>query len=121
MGKLILPGDERANTGMTLLVPRGYETGAMGEPTMVCRVPVGPGEVCGAAFWPGEERKFQSHVGRCAQEHETEIHNESPRTKLPIFDEANWDPEVAAHLKKVGARMLKEGRFVMHKSERAGF
>lgn len=120
-GKLILPGDERANSGLTILVPKGHETGAMGEPTMACRVPTGPNEVCGAAFWPGEEAAFEAHLVRCAKAHETEIHNESPRTRLPLFTEEAWDPEVASHLKKVGERMLKEGRFVMHKSERAGF
>lgn len=120
MSKLILPGDVRANSGMTILVPRGYETGAMGDPTMVCRVPIGDGETCGQPFWPGEERKFQSHVTACAKEHETEIRNESPRNKLPIFDEANWDPEVAAHMREVGRRMIREGRFVVHKHEKAG-
>lgn len=121
MSKLILPGDERAARGLTILVPKGHETGAMGEPTMVCRVPVGPGETCGSAFWPGEERAFEQHVARCAKEHEAEIHNNSPRQKIPIFDEANWDPEVADHLRKVGSRMIREGRLTMHKSERAGF
>lgn len=121
MPKLILPGDERANSGMTILVPKGHETGAMGPPTMVCRVPVGHGEVCGNAFWPGEERAFTAHVTSCAKRHETEILQESPRNRLPIFSEDSWDPEVAAHLKKVGKRMLEERRFVMHKSERAGF
>jgi len=66
MSKLSLPGDERAARGLSILVPKGYGTGAMGEPTMVCRVPVGRGATCGAAFWPGEERAFQEHVGRCA-------------------------------------------------------
>lgn len=121
MSKLILPGDERANSGMTILVPRGYETGAQGEPTMVCRVPVGPGETCLTTFWPGEERQFTEHVTRCAKAHEAEIYEQSPRNRLAIFNEESWDPEVAAHMKKVGERMLKEGRFVVHKHERAGF
>lgn len=121
MGKLILPGDERAASGLTILVPRGHESGAQGEPTMVCRVPIGPGETCATAFWPGEERAFTQHVTRCAKQHEAEIRNASPRTRLPIFDEATWDPEVSEHLRAVGRRMLKEGRLVMHKSERVGF
>jgi hypothetical protein len=121
MRKLILPGDMRANTGMSILVPKGYETGAQGEPTMVCRVPVGPGEACGAPFWPGQEGDFERHVQRCRVQHEEEIHNNSPRARMPIFDEASWDPEIAAHMREVGRRMLKEGRFVVHKHERAGF
>jgi hypothetical protein len=38
---------------------------------------------------------------------------------MPVFEE--WDPEVAAHLRKVGERMVAEGRLEVKPSERAGF
>lgn len=42
------------------------------------------------------------------------------RERLAIFTESA-DPEVEAHLREVGRRMLREGRLTVHKSERAGF
>lgn len=80
------------------------------EPTMVCRVPTGNGETCGKRFYPGEERAWQRHMTRCAAEHEDAIHGESLKTRLPVFDDANWDPEYSEHMRKVGERMLAEGR-----------
>lgn len=111
--RLILPGE--AASGLTIHLPRDE------EPVAVCRVPVGGGEVCGKPFFPGEERAFQKHVGECAREHADEIRAESPRQKMPVFDEETWDPEVAAHMREVGRRMLREGRLETKPNERAGF
>jgi hypothetical protein len=66
------------------------------EPTMVCRVPIGNGETCGKQFYPGEERAWQRHMTACAAEHEAAIHAESLKTRMPVFDENNWDPEYVA-------------------------
>lgn len=121
--KVILPGE--AKPGLTVLVPRGYESETPPEPVAVCRIPVGPeGELCGQPFYAHEhnwERKWREHMRECVERNRDAIHAQSPRTKLPMFDEANWDPEVAAHMKKVGERMIREGRMEVHKSERAGF
>lgn len=121
MSGLILPGDTPRRGGLTILVPRGYEDVEGPKPIGVCTVQVGGGQVCNTPFFPGEERDYQRHVARCAQEHMAEIVAASPRTRMPIFDESEWDPEVAAHMKKVGKRMLQEGRMVVRKNERAGF
>lgn len=89
------------------------------EPVAVCRVPVGDGEVCGHPFFPGEERAFEDHMRTCADEHMDAILAESPRAKMPVFDEENWDPEVASHLRQVGRNMLREGRLETRPNERA--
>ncbi len=112
---LLLPGSAQ---GLTIHVPRGHET----QPTMVCSTPVGEGETCGAVFYPGQESRWQAHIGRCAREHMDVIHRESPRARLPIFhDPELGDPEIEAHMRKVGKRMLAEGRMEMRPNERAGF
>ena len=121
MSRLILPGDSPRPGGLTILVPRGYEQPDGPEPTMVCRVPTGDGEVCGKAFYPGEERKWQRHVGECAARHRDKIETQSPRTRLPIFSDEAWDPEISAHMRKVGDRMIREGRLEVRPNERAGF
>lgn len=85
----------------------------------VCRVIVEPGKTCGQVFYDPEA--WQRHVGRCARAHMDEIRAESLRRRMPVFDEENWDPEVAEHMRKVGARMKEEGRLEVKPHERAGF
>lgn len=121
-GKLWTPGQGvgRPPGGPAILVPSRYADKDV-EATMICRVPVGGGEICGKPFFPGEERAWQKHVGECAARHRDEIDEQSPRTRLPAFDPERDDPEIAAHMKKVGKRMLEEGRWVVKPSERAGF
>lgn len=90
------------------------------EPEFVCTVPVNAdGDTCGHLFYPGEERAYQKHVGKCAREHIDVIRAASPRTRNEIFEP--WDPEVAAHMEKVGKRMIEERRLEVKPSERAGF
>jgi hypothetical protein len=72
-------------------------------------------------FFPGEERALEAHVGRCAREHIDQVVAESPRTRMPFMDDANWDPELTRHMKDLGVRMRREKRLVVHKHERAGF
>jgi hypothetical protein len=90
------------------------------EPAFHCRVPTGPEEVCGAVFFEEEQRKFAQHVKECARKHEREIAEASPRVQQPLWH-TDDDPEVAAHMKRVGERMLEEGRLVTKPNEKAGF
>lgn len=119
MSDLILPGGQPPKGRLQILVPRGHEDGD--GPSMICRVPTGNGEVCGKLFYSGEERAWQRHVGVCARRHAAEIHAESPRTKMPLFTPEAWDPELSKYMKRLGERMLREGRLVVKKNERAGF
>lgn len=127
---VVLPGDvARKGTGLTIIVPRGYESeqDRMADPEaggyMVCRVLVDAQteRVCGRLFEPGEERAFQKHVGDCAREHIDQIRAGSPRAKMPVLDPNEWDPEIEEHMRKVGRRMIREGRLEVRKNERAGF
>lgn len=87
------------------------------EPTMVCRVPTGPDELCLKEFYPGEERAFAKHVGECFEAHRVEVAATSPR-RLAAFDEETWDPEAFLALRETGRRMLREGRLETLPSER---
>jgi hypothetical protein len=42
------------------------------------------------------------------------------KTRLRLFHEPQ-DPEIEEHMKRVGKRMLQEGRWTVHPSEKAGF
>lgn len=113
-GGLILPGEAARQGVPELFVPKGYETGPV--------VLVGKCHLCDATFYRGQEQAWQEHVGECARSQLDEIrHQREQERKTSIFNEDNWDPELAAHMKKVGERMLREGRLVMKPNERAGF
>jgi hypothetical protein len=92
------------------------------EPSLFCTVPVdAEGTLCGACFYEDERSKYQRHVGACARENMEHIEAQRLAAKNPIFDENTWDPEISAHMRKVGERMRKEGRLVVRPNERAGF
>jgi hypothetical protein len=48
------------------------------------------------------------------------LERQAEKKRLAFLHE-DPDPEVTAHLKEVGKRMRKEGRWVVKKNERAGF
>lgn len=83
---------------------------------------VGVCNVCGAEFGEGQEQTWQKHVGNCARKHMDEIlaMRPSQRNKGGPFDPDTWDPEVEAHMREVGRRMLREGRLEVLPHERAG-
>jgi N-acetyl-anhydromuramyl-L-alanine amidase AmpD len=113
MSRLILPGDRPRPTTAQIFVPTGYEN----APRRV----VGVCHICGERFEePGQEADWQKHVGACARAHMAEIHAESERRRKSVFHEDQWDPEVAEHLRKVGERMIEEGRLEVRPNERAG-
>lgn len=99
---------------LTILVPRGHEQ----EDVVI----VGRCHVCGSEFGPGEEQAWRSHVGKCARAHIDEIRASAPseRVKGTLWDPNNFDPEVDAHMREVGRRMLREGRWEVLPHERAG-
>lgn len=112
MSRIILPREPQLGD-RTLYVPRGHETGPV--------VLVGVCHTCQQRFGRGQEQEWQDHVGRCARAHLDEIlHEREKQQKVSVFNEENWDPEVASHLKNVGRQMLKEGRLEMLPHERAG-
>jgi hypothetical protein len=71
----------------------------------------------------GEEQAWQDHTVRCARRHIDEIRAMAPseKHKGTVFDPETWDPEIDEHMRKVGQRMIAEGRLTVRKSERAGF
>lgn len=108
---IVLP--RGVNPGLTIHVPKGYERRD--------EVKIGVCRVCGARFFKGQEERWQRHVGKCARANIDELRANSLRERHGgIFNEDNWDPEVASHLKNVGRQMLKEGRLEMLPHERAG-
>ncbi len=84
--------------------------------------PTGYCGVCGEIL-TGGYRASRDHLTACAKQHIDSIRAASPqeREKGGPFDPESWDPEVEAHLKKVGEQMLKEGRWTVHPHEKAGF
>lgn len=129
MRRLILPNDPVGRGGMTLYVPRGYETeqDRMDDEAAggyhLCRVLIDAAEerICGTVFELGKVREYQRHLRRCAAEHIDEIRKGSPHTRMPFLSPNAWDPEVEEHMRAVGRRMAAEGRLEVKKSERAGF
>jgi hypothetical protein len=113
--RLILPGDTKP--GLQILVPRGYED----DGTLPDQTPVGLCLICEAKFYRGQEDEWQRHVGACARAHRAEIEEALEKRRKSIFNEDNWDPEIAAHMREVGERMKREGRLEVLPSERAGF
>jgi hypothetical protein len=103
-------GVELAQRRSGLIVPPEY---ADRRPAFRCNV-------CGAEF-PNEQRgSWQRHVGECARVHAAEIEAMRPsvRNKGGPFDPENWNPDAEAHLRKVGKRMLREGRMTLKRNEK---
>lgn len=90
------------------------------EPAFVCRVPVSATETCGEVFYEGERKQWERHMVRCARKHADEIEAASHHRQTDPMRNP-WDPELAEHMKRVGDRMLREGRLIVKKNERAGF
>lgn len=104
----VVPAAERGG----LILPAAYGQPAPGPRIGLCHI-------CGEEFHRGEEQDWQKHVYRCAMDNLPEImaEREEQKKRMAIFHESA-NPDVDAHLAKVGERMLREGRLVMKKSER---
>lgn len=117
MSDLILPGSTGHRGDPTIYIPAS----AHEQPTMFCRVPTSLETTCGAAFYPGQENRFEHHVGDCARKNIEWVRTASITARMPIFHDDAWDPEVKQHMNNVGERMRKEHRLETKPSERAGF
>lgn len=88
---------------------------------IIPRDPIGFCAVCDVQFFA--DRDVRQHMG--SAQHEDGVNRardaeERRKARLPFMHE-DIDPEISAHMKKVGKRMLAEGRMVVKPSERAGF
>jgi len=116
--RLIVPGVPRQTAG-GLILP--------GDPAPAPRIGMCTVPGCdrdGTPFYAGQEQEWQRHVGWCSKRNRDKILEviQEHKDRLPIFrDDTLWDPEVKEHMRKVGARMLDEGRLTVKPSERAGF
>lgn len=113
--RIFLPNEAAPRGAATLYVPNGHETGPL--------VIVGKCHTCDEEFGRGREEEWQKHVGWCARRNLDEIMQarEEQKKRTALFDDESWDPEISDHMKKVGETMLREGRMVVKKNERAGF
>lgn len=78
-------------------------------------------DLCGVPFY--SDRDMRGHLGSIAHRETAEamvLAEKQRKARIP-FLYAEDDPEVEAHLKQVGKRMLAEGRMVVKPNERAGF
>lgn len=119
--RVILPNEAARHGGLTVLVPKGYEDEGFAAP-FYCRVPLD------MEFTPCmtplmTPREYERHVVRCTRGHMDIIMALRPSQRNPLFapGDTAWDPEIRAHMDKVGERMLREGRLEVRPHERAGF
>lgn len=74
------------------------------QPTMYCTVIVDvDGGKCGKPFYPGEQARFERHVGECARRHDAEVQHHSPKNSLAGFLEATGQPDVEQWLEETDA------------------
>ena len=71
--------------------------------------------------WPKRQRReWEQHFAQCVSDHRDEIARLSDAQRLGgVLDP--MDPEIAEHMRKVGERMIREGRLEVKPNERAGF
>jgi hypothetical protein len=75
---------------------------------------------------PGQEREGMRtlHVPRGYETGPTKIVGEimtaraAKKKRMAVFDTDTWDPEYEAHMRRVGERMIREGRLVTRPNER---
>lgn len=98
---------------LKLILPRSA------QPKYVCRVPTDEGGGCGEPFYEDERQAFEAHVIACATRNENAVQAERPSNQVPVlYDRDFWDPEYEDHMRKVGRRMVREGRKEIRPNER---
>jgi hypothetical protein len=106
--RVILPGEKPRRSNLQIIVPRDHST------------VVGQCSLCELVFY--DQAEARRHFERNARKHAEladEARTERLVERMPVFDE--WDPEVAAHMRKVGERMVAERRLEVKPNEKAGF
>jgi hypothetical protein len=85
------------------------------------RPPVGQCDLCGTPFFGERDTiaHLQTAQHRIAAVAEIAARHRQ-RERLALFYESE-DPEIEAHMRTVGRRMRREGRWTVKPSERAGF
>jgi hypothetical protein len=100
-------------------MPWSTQPGTFG--LILIREPIGQCDLCATPFY--SQRDLVAHLGTIEHREATEAalaEREAHKKSLAVvFDDP--DPEITAHMKQVGKRMRKEGRWVVKKNERAGF
>jgi hypothetical protein len=88
---------------------------------ILVRDPIGECELCGVPFY--SERDTVAHLGTIEHREAAAdmVKAEAERKQRLAMIYEHEDPEIQAHMEKVGKRMLAEGRWVVKPSEKAGF
>ena len=88
---------------------------------ILVRDPIGGCELCGVPFYDHRDTvaHLQTIEHREAAEDMARYEAERKARLAMIYEHP--DPEVQAHMEKVGKRMLEEGRWTVKPNERAGF
>lgn len=88
---------------------------------IIPRPQIGFCDVCEVPFFT--DRDVRQHMG--SPEHEDGVQRareaEQRSRALLAFMHEDPDPEITEHMRKVGERMRREGRWVVHPNEKAGF
>lgn len=114
MGLHIVSKDRAALPSRRTL-PGGRLVAPPGLKVMTCLVPVSlePYKTCQAKFLPGQERRYETHVVECAEEHDHLIRKISHQTQMPDWYGAEaGDVEFERWVKR-NARGILLGRVKM--------
>jgi hypothetical protein len=90
---------------------------------ILVREPIGQCELCSVPFY--STRDAVSHLQTAEHgdnvEWAREAREHQKRMLAVVHDPEFGDPEIEEHMRKVGKRMLAEGRWEVKPSEKAGF
>jgi hypothetical protein len=108
MAGVILGKDATKNArGKRVWLPGGAMRDLQSEVISTCLVPVDrEGNVCGAKFVKGQERRARQHALECLARHRDAILEHSAQRYPEIM--RPWDPELAAYVK--GNQRILSGR-----------
>jgi hypothetical protein len=85
------------------------------------REPIGECYACDTPFFSqADVRRHLASAGHRDRIEAARAEREAQKRRLAVFHEDD-DPEISAHMREVGQRMLKEGRWTVKPNERAGF
>lgn len=88
---------------------------------ILVRDPIGTCELCGVPFY--DHRDLVAHLGTIEHREAADdmVRAEAERKQRLAMIYEDDDPEITAHMQKVGERMLAEGRWTVKPNEKAGF